>query len=173
MALAEVVHEALEPSSEIYTSESVPQLRARLAFLQDKVKNQLLEQRFQPNNLCYERYLNMRYQGTDTSLMILEPEDGDFRAAFLEHHLREFTFTVPGRPILVDDIRVRGMAADGTVADDVDLMNQLDAAKKEAVPLDKLKPRDFADIYFEDTKRVRTPVYVLDKLPKASVVPVC
>lgn len=46
------------------------------------------------------------------------------------------------------------------LADDVDLMNQLDAAKKEAVSLDKLKPRDFADIYFEDTKRVRTPVYV-------------
>lgn len=114
MALAEVVHEALEPSSEIYTSESIPQLRARLAFLQDKVKNQLLEQRFQPSNLCYERYLNMRYQGTDTSLMILEPEDGNFKAASLAHHLREFTFTVPGRPILVDDIRVRGMAADGT-----------------------------------------------------------
>lgn len=173
MALAEVVHEALEPSSEVLTAELFPRLRERLAALQDNVRNELLEQRFDDRHLRYERFLNMRYQGTDTLLMIMEPADGDFEAAFPAYDLRKFTFTVPGRPILVDAIRVRGIAADGTLGEEVDLIGQLAAARKEAVSVEKLNPRDVAEVYFEETKRVRTPVYVLSELPKASVVPVC
>ncbi len=49
----------------------------------------------------------MRYQGTDTTLMIPEPEDGNFENAFKNTYRREFGFDVKDRDILVDDLRVR------------------------------------------------------------------
>ncbi|MDA0771615.1 MAG: hydantoinase B/oxoprolinase family protein [Cyanobacteria bacterium] len=53
------------------------------------------------------KYLNLRYQGTDTQFMIKEPEDGDYSRAFKEQYLREFGFDLTDREILVDDVRVR------------------------------------------------------------------
>ena len=176
MALAEVVHEELEPSSEVYSAQSLPGLRARLAHLKHKVKSELLGQDYAESSLRFECYLNMRYQGTDTCLMIMEPEDdkgGDFEAAFLAYHLREFTFTVPGRPIFVDDIRVRGIAADQSrPGNELHLMNQLRQAKEQvaAATVGSVKPLDTADVYFEEAKWVKTPVYRLKDLKKASSV---
>ena len=174
MALAEVVHEALEPSSEAYTAKSLPGLKARLAGLKAKVKGELLAQDFAESTLRFECYLNMRYQGTDTSLMIMEPQghgSGDFETAFLAHHLREFTFTVPGRTILVDDIRVRGIAVDQSgSARELYLMDQLREAKEHAV--EAPKPYDIADVYFEETSHVNTPIYRLRDLAKASSISV-
>lgn len=180
MALAEVVHEELEPSSEVYSAHSLPGLRTRLTHLKNKVKSELLGQGFAESSLRFECYLNMRYQGTDTSLMIMEPEDdsknggggGDFEAAFLAYHLREFTFTVPGRPIFVDDIRVRGIAADQSrLGNELHLMDQLRQAKEQAI-VGSVKPLDTADVYFEETKWVKTPVYRLKDLKKASFISV-
>lgn len=73
---------------------------------------------------------------------------------------------------MVDDIGVRGIAADGTLADGVNFTDQLEAVKKEPISGEKLAPKDFAEVYFEETKRVRTPVYVLNELPRGAVVAV-
>jgi len=53
-----------------------------------------------------ERYLNLRYAGTDTALMVRQPEDGDYRRAFVEAYRREFGFELDSI-IEVDDVRVR------------------------------------------------------------------
>ena len=53
-----------------------------------------------------ERYLNLRYAGTDTALMVAQPEHGDYRRAFVEAYRREFGFELDGA-IEVDDVRVR------------------------------------------------------------------
>ena len=163
MALAEVVHETLEPSSEIYSGESLPRLRERLSALQEKTTQELLSQNFRKENLRFERYLNMRYRGTDTSLMILEPESGNFEEAFLSRHLTEFSFTVPGRPILIDDIRVRGMALDGKLKEDRGIVDQIKEAEAEPAP-PTANEISTAKVYFSDTGRVNTPVYSLENL---------
>lgn len=172
MALAEVVHEALEPISEVYIEESFLKIRKRLDVLQEKVEKELKEQGFDQSSLRYERYLNMRYQGTDTSLMIMEPENGDFEKSFLANHLREFTFTVPGRPILVDDLRIRGIANDGTSIDNVSFIGQLRAAKKQSKAVSSVDAETTTSVYFEETGRIQSPVYMLDKLSKGVIVAV-
>ncbi|GAD95409.1 hypothetical protein ANI_1_1666074 [Paecilomyces variotii No. 5] len=164
MALAEVVHEGLEPISEIYSAETLPNIRERLDNLQEKVQKELQEQGFDKPSLRYERYLNMRYQGTDTSLMIMEPENGDFEQSFLASHLREFTFTVPGRPILIDDLRVRGIANDGTSIENVHFVKQLQAAKGHPKIASAADAASRAKVYFEETGWAESPVYTLDKL---------
>lgn len=162
MALAEVVHESLEPSSEVFSQESQPKLKERLAALEENVKKELLDQGFKEENLRYERYLNMRYRGTNTSLMILEPPSGNFEEAFLEQHLTEFSFTVPGRPIFIDDLRVRGMALDGKIEEERSLVDQMAEAKADIKPPGK--PISTAKVYFSDTGRVDAPVFKLTKL---------
>ncbi|KAJ9142432.1 Hydantoinase B/oxoprolinase [Pleurostoma richardsiae] len=169
MALAEVVHESLEPSSEVYSGESLPRLRERLDMLEKNVKLELFDQGFGEENLRYERYLNMRYQGTDTSLMILEPLNGDFEEAFLKQHLTEFSFTVPGRPILIDDLRVRGMALDGKIEEEKSLVDQITVAR--ASIKSPGEPISSSMVYFTDTGRVQTPVYRLGRLKINSSVP--
>jgi 5-oxoprolinase (ATP-hydrolysing) len=46
-------------------------------------------------------------------IMILEPEDGDYASAFIKEHQREFSFTLPNRKVLVENLRVRGRANAG------------------------------------------------------------
>lgn len=114
MALADIVQEAQEPTNTIYNSSTKTQLETRLAALRDKVHDKLLSQGIRSEDISYEMYLNMRYQGTETSIMVLQPADGDgdFKAEFQKTHLREFAFVFPDeKPIFVDDIRVRGIGS--------------------------------------------------------------
>ncbi|KAI8626082.1 hypothetical protein F5Y19DRAFT_478917 [Xylariaceae sp. FL1651] len=50
----------------------------------------------------------MIYMGSDTAVMIVKPEDGNFAVAFIECHLREFGFS-QAREIGIDDARVRSI----------------------------------------------------------------
>ena len=47
-------------------------------------------------------------------IMILEPEGGDYASAFVKEHQREFSFTLPNRKVLVENLRVRGRANSST-----------------------------------------------------------
>lgn len=58
-----------------------------------------------------ERMLNMRFEGTDTALMVLpNAGDGDgeedFEAAFKRVYKSEFGFLLETKSIIVDDIKV-------------------------------------------------------------------
>lgn len=106
----------------------------------------------------------MRYQGTDTSLMIMEPENGDFEQSFLASHLREFTFTVPGMSIIVDDLRIRGIANDGTPIDNVHFVEELQIAEGYSQNANAADVATTANCYFGETGWVESPVYMLDKL---------
>ena len=68
---------------------------------------------FKSHQITFERYVNLRYSGSDTMIMILEPEDGDYSSAFIKEHQREFSSTLPNRKVLVENLRVRGRANAG------------------------------------------------------------
>ncbi|KAI1657593.1 Hydantoinase B/oxoprolinase-domain-containing protein [Daldinia decipiens] len=119
MALAEVVQEAQEPSSEILSEESLGRLMVRMQDLKAKVTEGLLLQGIQEAAIEYEQYLNLRYQGTDTNFMILAPVDGDWRAALEKEHLRELSFVFPhDKKVHIDDVRVRGVGKSTEVSHD-------------------------------------------------------
>ena len=123
MALADVVQEAQEPVNLSFTSSTIDELQSRLNRMQINVLDLLTAQGINANDVVFEEYLNMRYQGTETAMMILRPDSGDFRQAFLDQHLREFNFVFPeSRPILVDDVRVRGIGRTGPIDSDADTL---------------------------------------------------
>lgn len=59
-----------------------------------------------------EKYLNLRYEGTDCALMCTSDENTleSFINIFLKKYKDQFGFTLPSRPIIVDDIRIRALA---------------------------------------------------------------
>lgn len=139
MALADMVQEAQEPVNETYNEDSLVRLNDRLSTLQSKVHQRLIDQGIGANNISHQWYLNMRYQGTETSIMVLKPEHGDFKEEFTKAHLREFAFLFPDeRPIFVDDARVRGIGASGGLGSDgVHLDAELKNTEFTPVPKEK------------------------------------
>ncbi|KAH6717157.1 Hydantoinase/oxoprolinase-domain-containing protein [Leptodontidium sp. MPI-SDFR-AT-0119] len=106
MALADTVQEAHEPCS----------CTMRLANFQNHVARGLRKEGFSSEQISYECYINPRYSSSDTMIMILQPKDRGYGSAFFKEHRRGFSFTLPNRKVLVENLRVRGRANTGNQA---------------------------------------------------------
>lgn len=107
MALADITHEVQTPMSASLEALTVSHIQDTFAPLVLEAKSKLAAQGFQDDRIEIELFLNLRYRGTDSSLMMLKPSGSwDFADAFIFRHKEEYGFTLD-RPILVDDARVR------------------------------------------------------------------
>ncbi|KAF2865409.1 Hydantoinase B/oxoprolinase-domain-containing protein [Massariosphaeria phaeospora] len=171
MALADVVQEAQEPVNVTYVGSAIEELEARLDALRSTVKKALLNENIQTEDIYYEDYLNMRYQGTETAMMILRPARGDFKETFLEQHLREFNFVFSAsRPILVDDVRIRGIGGSGNVTADADKLHY-ELRHTKFCHVEAAKVERQITTYFSGVGIVSTPVYLLENIQPGSMVP--
>jgi 5-oxoprolinase (ATP-hydrolysing) len=71
-----------------------------------------MKQGYSENSIVIEKYLNMRYDGTDNAIMIKQNDNLNniplpFAHTFVEQYHREFGFELEGRDVLIDDFRVR------------------------------------------------------------------
>lgn len=167
MALADVVHEVQEPCSVVFGEQEKNGLLERLEDLKKKASVVLYDQGFSEIDICYEEYLNMRYHGTESALMIANPgknafgqEENAFGMAFVSQHKQEFGFNLPDRDIIIDDIRVRGIGKSNrhmekTVDQQLKEINQ--------VSVDPAKVHFTKDIYFDGGRR-KTPIFMLGHL---------
>ena len=101
-----------EPSSTFYTAQNRSTLKSRLDKLDTEVRAELKRQGFEDDRIHTERMLNMRFEGTDTALMVLPSDkDGDgqedFEAAFKWVYKAEFGFLLETKTVIVDDVKVR------------------------------------------------------------------
>ena len=96
MGLADVVVEKQAPCSHEYGAAGVAAaLDARLAALEDEARAELRAEGFpDAAQAPSERYLHMRYEGTDNALMVARPADGDYAAAMAAAFKREFGFAL-------------------------------------------------------------------------------
>ncbi|KAK2745478.1 hypothetical protein FQN55_006174 [Onygenales sp. PD_40] len=161
MALADAVHEAQEPASGVFNAESLVPIRERITSLKEKVHKELVADGIPSDQISHEVYLNLRYQGTDNLLMILEPADGDFAQAFINEHHREFSFSFPGRNILVEDIRVRGVGKSLSIPEE---SPQAELKAINAVAIGIEKQDDYTSVYFTGVGQTTTPVFFLSNL---------
>lgn len=167
MALADVVHEAQEPASGFLDDTALKTIRQRIDILKSKVQQELVSEGIPEEQIHHEVYLNLRYKGTDNLLMILDPDDGDFGSAFIKEHKREFSFTFPGRPIVIEDIRVRGVGKSLSVPPEAP---QEELKVTLTVPLGKESQDDSTTVYFSGVGHATTPVYFLGNLNPASFI---
>ena len=164
LSLAEVVKENQEPvSAEYLTSKS--DLRKKFEGMIEQSSADLVSQGFQISQIRHELYLNMRYEGSDTNLMILQPETWDFEAVFKERHRQQFGFDFD-KTLLVDDVRVRSIASSGGPAEKSPNQQLKEAALKPTAT----QPQEVTKVYFENAGHVSAPVYLLKTLKKSSQI---
>lgn len=77
-----MVEECQEPCASVLADDSLSSLEERLDALQDRAIASLVQQGFQPSNVTSQRFMNLRYEGTDVPVMTMCPGDGDYAAAF-------------------------------------------------------------------------------------------
>ncbi|KAI1344744.1 5-oxoprolinase [Xylariaceae sp. FL0016] len=170
MALADVVDERQEPDSKVWADGGavIDDLKSKMDKLKAKSRQALRDQGFEDSDIAFEEYLNMRYRGTESALMIVRPseedskgsfggEDWAFGKAFVRHHRYEFGFTLDDRDIIVDDVRVRGIGKSFRYQDRT-VDQQLKEVKRKTV--DAGKTHNKSQVYFEGG-RLETPIYKL------------
>ncbi len=111
IGLADTIVEKQQPAAQILTKDknALPGLLNKLSCLQQKAEQELSKQGIADKAIESLHYLNIRYQGTDTPIMVEEPVDGDFVKAFKTAYQREFGFELSDQEIVVDDLRVRSI----------------------------------------------------------------
>lgn len=173
MALADVVDESQVPESKTWADkgEVVEALENTMQGLKEKSTAKLKDQGFDNESIVFEEYLNMRYRGTESALMIVRPNEeetkeafgGDnwaFGKAFVKQHEQEFGFTLPDRDIIVDDVRARGIGKSFE-----GLEKTVDMQLKEIQPRDLGHDKQYgqSEVYFEGGRQ-NTPIYKLEDL---------
>ncbi len=115
IGLADTVCEKQQPAAEVLTPAVLSRLDEKLTALRMDTVRDLCDQGISEQAIESSLYLHLRYQGTDSGLMVEKPGDGDFAGAFTTRYRREFGFELTGRDILVDDLRVRSIGRASTL----------------------------------------------------------
>jgi 5-oxoprolinase (ATP-hydrolysing) len=159
LCMADAVQEEQEPAAETYSGGLSSAGDERLTHLAEVATAALLKQGYMEESIMVERYVNMRYEGTDNSIMIQESRENSFDDSFRACYLREFGFVLEGRDIQIDDYRVRAVVPGGTP-------KVLPDPPSLGVP----PAKDTTSAYFE-TGWETVPVYKEDELKPGHNIP--
>lgn len=159
IAMADITQEAQEPTLKEYSQESRESLLAECESLKKKVFDELKEQGVR--NVDYEIFFNMGYKGSDSKLMISESRGNDFLSTFYDTHEREFSFNDDSKPVIVTDIRVRGI---GNVNKIKERSPFADLKNTKLIPINKELARKVTLLYFSSGFQ-DSEIYMLDELP--------
>lgn len=163
MALADVVEDVLEPCSVSLLDQNTVLLQKRLTELKKKARKALTAQDFKDDDIEYEEYLNIRFSGTESGIMVLKGILWDFKERFFDMHKREFGF-IFDKELLVDDVRVRAIGKSSrepeeNVDDQISKLQTKNGITPPSSELVKFKK----NVYFEGFD-LDTPVYRLEDL---------
>lgn len=113
-----------------------------------------------------DEFLNLRYEGTETALMVLRDKNQwNFVEKFHKLHQIEFGFKFENKSIIIDDIRVRATGMTNTrIEEYVD--DQLDRIPSKV----NISPPAIVQQVFFENKWLETPVYKLEDLSVGSVI---
>lgn len=171
MALADVVVENQEPATLTFSEHILDELERRMTSLSTKGTRGLEAQGFDDKCIEHEFFLNMRYRGSDTSLMIPLPERvADFGMSFTARHTQEFSFS-QSRDILIDDIRVRSVGK-SRVLNTSNPFEELDKYSTAAEGLTPTPTPIFRrKVFFDKYGWTESSVYRLDTISPGAHIP--
>lgn len=162
IGLADVVHEEERACAKAWEDEAVPAIESSIDDLSHEAQQHLYDQFF--DEVSAQCFVNMRYDGSDTSLMISFEKGVSPEKAFVEAHHQQFGFTPVGRKIFVDTIRVRAVASSRGEGRSNGLATQ--PRTKNAV----LKSESTKQVFFDALGWTETPVYLFGSIPLAKPV---
>jgi 5-oxoprolinase (ATP-hydrolysing) len=149
---ADIVLDSQQPLHAAYCGDSLKNAASLIKEIKNKHINNFNDKGYDSKKLQHITYLNLRYEGTDTSVMIKKPDNRDYLSALSRHYLKEFGFDHKNKPVLIDDVRVRSIYAS-------DILNRAKLSTSSKAP----KPKKTVECYFEEGY-LKTPLYLIEEL---------
>ncbi|THX57369.1 putative 5-oxoprolinase [Aureobasidium pullulans] len=164
IGLANIVEDREEAYLKRYDAKALDSLDEDLSNLTRKAEQDLVSDGFF-GPIESTSYLSMRYDGSDTAIVIPVTPEKDTLTSFVESHKQEFGCT-PDRDVYVDQIRVR------SVGKGQDEHGQ--SWNEELASYHKLErvsePFLLRSVFFKSFGYIKTPIYKLDELSTGSRV---
>jgi len=157
-----IVVEKQEPAgSKIMDEDNLKVILEKLTRLAESCKDDLKEKEFRDDQIVLERFLRLRYRGTDFPLMISENDlqgssSSDWTTEFTEKYTKEFGFHLKDREIFIDDLRVRAEARTGAFSE----------SKKRSGMLDSIGQ---TELFLEGVQK-KVKIFNLEDLPAGSEI---
>ncbi len=95
----------------------MPSLTAALEGMATETRDELHRQDIAADAVTVLRKAHLRYQGTDTALLVEFADRATMVAAFEAMHRQQFGFAIPGRPFLVEALSVEAIGRTGQAED--------------------------------------------------------
>lgn len=167
IGLADVVHDEERPYAKEFSDSTKESIFADLDALS-------LIARDDPTLNCFShveahQYLFMRYDGSETAMMIAVRSESDVKQNFIDAHHQQFGFTPVGRKIFVDNIRVQAVGR-SNFGDDMDTLVDIPVVQSPSAKVSAPKAHSTKSVYFQSIGWSDVPVYLLSSLPDNSTV---
>ncbi|KAJ5925758.1 hypothetical protein N7454_007268 [Penicillium verhagenii] len=166
IGLADVVHEEERVCAKAFDDSTSENIYNDADTLADIAQGNISMQPF--NAVQTRRFLNMRYDGSETSIMVSLDSSDNPRAEFIKAHHQQFGFTPTDRAVYVDTIRVRAIGS--SLFSGISADKPLEANPKPVSGLVAPAPKSWESTYFSETGWVNTPVYHFGDLSDRSQV---
>ncbi|SCU86235.1 LADA_0D13234g1_1 [Lachancea dasiensis] len=156
--LADIVNEEQVPCARELSQESLTYFKTVLSELAVVSESKLEKNGIDGTFIYSELFLNMRYKGSSSPIMVQKPKSSwDFEASFGLAHEREYGFKAD-RPIIIDDIRVRSIGKPRNLKPLSPLREMENISFKYTADA-----RSINEVFFE-TSFMPTPVFSLKNL---------
>lgn len=166
IGLADVVHEEEKPCAKIFDESTKDTIFSDLDLLSQTALNHHTMSRF--SRVDDNRFLFMRYDGSETSMIIPVTEGVDPKEAFIAVHQQQFGFTPINRKIFVDTLHVQAIGKN--LFDSETISQTLESTSNVASTSPVAKPDSIKSVYFKSLGWVDTPVYLLGALSQGREV---
>ncbi|KAH8777626.1 Hydantoinase B/oxoprolinase-domain-containing protein [Diaporthe sp. PMI_573] len=170
IGLADVVHEEERPCAKTHDAQNIPAFLRGLDSLSDELQGHCSMQTF--NAVDAHRFLNVRYDGSETAIMIALEDGLDAGEAFVNAHHQQFGFTPINRKLFVDTIRVRAIGRQ--VSPYGSKMASTAAPTKilllSTSPAARPGPSSVRQVYFSSLGWAATPVHLFASITAGMVI---
>src|SRR5690606_25457465 len=95
----------------VLSVESVPQVDAVLDGLAEAARAELQRQQLGGNAVQVRRRVHVRYQGSDSALVVPAGSEAEIVANFESAYRQRFSFLMPGKPMIVEAVSVEAIVA--------------------------------------------------------------
>jgi 5-oxoprolinase (ATP-hydrolysing) len=135
---------------------------AVLTELDAEARATLLAEGAAPGRIQSERWVDLRYVGSETALAVREPDGGGFRSAFEAEHQRRFGYVRAGRELEVVTARVRARGRVQRAGAETFLPSPRPG--KTPPPSSAPEPSREVEAWFPGAGRRQVPVYDRERL---------
>src|SRR6185295_18293100 len=95
----------------LLTQENLPQVDEKLAALASAAEAELRRQQAGAGSVQVRRRVHVRYQGSDSALVVAAGSLPEIVAGFEAAYRQRFSFLMPGKPMIVEAVSVEAIVA--------------------------------------------------------------